>query len=239
MKKTSVGLRKIFLSITVFLIIFLTSSVYYQTHSYTTSISKAEHFMNHGEYLKALPWLLDAYHRQPSDMFVILSLIEVYEDMDKENDLNDFLNKIWTNKIIYKVIKPTDFRALGYAYYRTSKYDEAEKFLTTYLKIDNDRGVSLSLAEIYAWQNKYDEAKDILLAVIRQDQSDFQSREFLADIYQWNNEYGLAAEMYAQVVSQKPENEKVVFKLAEALRYSGKDRQAIEVYENYLQKKTN
>ncbi|MDD3295821.1 MAG: tetratricopeptide repeat protein [Candidatus Omnitrophica bacterium] len=227
--------KKIILSLTVILIVSVTAYIFNYTQKPYMQFSQGLRSYREHDYKKALPYFRYFYQTNPDNLENIFYLLQVYEKLDMQDDSIFLLEHL-------QAVKPRDVKLaeyLGDIYYSMDEYDKAEKVYRKILGEKRSVEVMRKLAQVLAWQKKYDQAVIALEYVISRDNGDGESRELLADIYVWVKDYDKAVALYKKLLLNKDESKDVLYKLAQALRFSGKNEEAIGVYKEYLNKGTN
>lgn len=118
---------------------------------------------------------------------------------------------------------------------RTKAFDQAiNAYKHLYEKgIQRDYKLLFIIAERYSWIGENDKALQYLNNY--DEYSDFsnEQRIFYADVLTWNKEYKKAAIEYEKVLASGLVRKDILLKLADALRFDGRDKEAIKVYSQY------
>jgi tetratricopeptide (TPR) repeat protein len=115
-------------------------------------------------------------------------------------------------------------------YYKLEDFANAEIYYRKALSHRKTPELQRKMAEVLAWQKKYDLAADILAEMPKTP----ETTQFLADVYAWNKEYEKAIIRYKELLSSEKPDPEILLKLADALRLAEKDEEAIAFYKRYL-----
>ncbi|MFA7677488.1 MAG: tetratricopeptide repeat protein [Candidatus Omnitrophota bacterium] len=227
--------KKIILSLVVIFIVGTTAFFFNYTQKPYMQFSQGLRSYRAHDYKKALHYFRYFYQTNPDNVENIFYLLQVYENLDMQEDSIALLERL-------QAVKPRDVKIaeyLGDIYYSKNEYNKAEKVYRKILGKKKSVEVMKKLAQVLAWQKKYAQATITLEYVISRDSGDEQSLELLADIYVWIKDYDKAVSLYKKLLSKEGESRDVLYKLAQALRFSGKNEEAIEAYKEYLNKGAN
>jgi len=228
----SIKKNRIFVVISAVLVVVITSLIFHYTQNYYRNSALGKRYFNKGYYSKALPYLQAAYKSKPASFEVGQYLVWAYDRLGRKNEALGILEAL-------SQTYPEDFgarRLLADLHYGVGDYTEAEKHYRHALVIKSNLTVQRKLAEVLAWQKKYNQSATILERLHNKNPRNYKITEFLADVYSWNGQYDKAIELYSKLLSSKNADKNIIMKLADVLRYAGRDEQAIELYDKYIQK---
>ncbi|HPS54866.1 MAG TPA: tetratricopeptide repeat protein [Sedimentisphaerales bacterium] len=127
-------------------------------------------------------------------------------------------------------------------YVEQQEFAKAESVYRKLIHLDRDGPYYEKLAEVLAWQKKYEESIALLEKIIDQGGGSLKQMELLADVYCWSREYVKSTDMYYKVLSMGVEGldrKRVTLKLADVFRYSNRNSDAIKLYDQYLAKEND
>lgn len=217
--------------ISTVLVVVITSLIFHYTQHYYRNSALGKRYFNKGYYSKALPYLQAAYKSKPASLEAGQYLVWTYDRLGRKNEA------LGTLEALSKTY-PEDFEArrlLADLHYGVGDYTEAEKHYRHTLIIKSNLAVQRKLAEVLAWQKKYNQSATILEQLRNKNPQNGQITEFLADVYSWAGQYEKAIKLYNELLASKNSDKDVILKLADVLRYTGRDEEAIELYK-YIQK---
>lgn len=122
-------------------------------------------------------------------------------------------------------------------YVEQQEFAKAEVIYRKLIQLDKHERYYEKLAEVLAWQKKYEESIALLEKITDEGDSSLKQTELLADVYCWNKEYVKSKDMYYKVLAMGLEGQdrkRVILKLADVFRYSNRDSDAIKLYDQYL-----
>jgi len=229
-KGAGVNLKKIVLCSSAVAIIAGTTVVFHATQSFYKNFIQGERYFQAKRYAEALPYLSEAVHLNPENKQANLYLLGVYESTGQKKQAAVLLVSL-LDQFRTDVSFKTD---LGDLYSKLSNFAQAERLYTDVVAarptVDNER----KLAQVIMWQGKYKEGIEHLSALVGKYPGNLTLLELLADGYTWSNNFDQASAIYKELVEKKYHLKSSLFKLAEVLRYSGKNEEAIRVYNTYL-----
>lgn len=204
-----------------------TSALFHCTQAYSKNYLRGVRAFEKKEYDLALMYLKSASENRPKDANSRKLLVSINNKLGRHHKVLEHLDELQK----YKNLSFATTVWIGDCYYSLDKFDKAEIAYLEALLIQPDFDVQLQLAEVMAWQNKYDDA----IGVLKQLPKGQNVTEFLADVYSWDKDYEMAAKLYEELYCDYQANTDVLLKLADALRASKKDRMAITYYKKYLE----
>lgn len=222
--------REVVLAVVTLSVIIGTTFLFHMTQTFHKDFSKGEKFFKRGGYMMSLGYLIPAAQAKPQNAEVLKYLAISYDKLDRKEDVLKSLQAL--ESIGDK--DPAVREWLADAYYGNDYLAAAERIYRNILETANKPDIRRKLAEVLAWQKKYDQAEVLLVQLCKDDHRDYKSCELLADIYAWDKKYDQAIKLYKQVMSLDSKNHDVILKLADVLRYSGKDRESIRLYKQYI-----
>jgi tetratricopeptide (TPR) repeat protein len=217
-----------------FLIITATTFAFQNTQGHYRNYSLGARCFEQGKYLDAVLYLNRAHKVRPNDLETTKYLVLTHKELG---------NKIYALKLLGNLVEiaGTDAstkRELGDIYFGLDDYVNAEKYYRQSLLMKSDTSVQKKLAEVLGCEKKYGEATAILERLIGQKPGDYEASELLADIYSWDKEYDKAISLYYKLMSSTSRSGKksILLKLADIMRYTGRDEEAVLLYNQYLER---
>jgi len=231
--KISLTSRKFILASFTLLIIFSTTYLFNATQSFYKIFTRGEKYFNAGRFYEALPFMISAFKMEPNNPKAASFLLWTYSKLGMKNQARRTLHSI--EKSMPKDAKLAE--VIGDGYYSLEDYPDAEKAYRAAWDLTGNDEVKRKLAEVLAWQRKYNEAIPLLKEALKKNPRDAQLMEFLADVLAWDKKYDEATKLYKKLLSHGYDKDAVLMKMADALRFAGKDEEAIKLYERYLKEK--
>ena len=191
---------------------------------------------NQGDYLKATQYFEKITPKQKQYAESLYYTVMSFNYLEDKVKLANALKKF--SEVDKSNIDNTEW--LGDTYYGIKNYKLAEQYYRTCLEEKpNSYTLKRKLSEVLIWQKNYAPAIAILQPLYEKDLLDYQTKELLADAYSWTKDYDKSIKIYKELIDSNINNtkEKLVLKLAETLRYAGKDKEAIELYDTYIKNK--
>ena len=225
-------IRESSLALIALTVIFATTFVFHFAQSFYIDYAKGEKSFNQGRYMTSLSHFISAADAQPQNPQVLKYLAIVYDKLGRKDDTLKTLQALETIETKDLALE----KWLADAYYGKSNFTAAEKIYRKILKTENKPNTERKLAQVLTWQKKYDQAEDLLIKICNDNPNDYKDLELLADIYAWNNDYSRAIDIYNRIVLSNSKNQDVILKLADVLRYAGRDKEAIVLYKQYIEK---
>lgn len=223
-------LRKIVLTFSTAAIVAATAVIFHSTQSFYKAFSLGKRYFRRAEYQKSLAYFVAASKMEPSNLKVADYLIMAYQKLGMKKEAEDTLEHIGnTGQKDLKIIE-----RLADAYYSLSDYEKAENLYHGLLEQGDSFNIKRKYAEVLAWQKKYQEAALLLEDLIKERPNDLKIMKFLADIYLWAKEYDKSIMLYKKILSSGQGSKDVIFGLSEALRFSGRNEEAVYFYNQYL-----
>lgn len=226
----SVHARKIILSSFTVFIIFLTTAIFHQTQTFYKVFARGSRYFEKQRYYKALPFLTMAFKMEPQNSRAATYLLWSYV----KSGMNSKARNVLADMQTMSSKGPEFIKNLADAYYALKEYPQAEELYRQILAQREDPDAEMKLAEVLAWQKKYDEAIPILEKLIKSNPGNLKLTELTADAYSWSKRYNQAVELYKKLETRGCNSKEILLKLADALRFSGRDEEAIKLYEKYL-----
>lgn len=228
---TGVTARKIFLSLSIIAIISSTTFIFHKTQSRYKVLIRARKCLDEKRYYEAVPFLVSAFKMNHADAETGLKLLWDYEHLGMKKEMRQLIYELQDNL-------PNDIKIkeeFADACSNMSDYSRAEKFYKEVLGRKRDLRVLMKYAEVLAWQKKYKETFPLFDEIIVKSNRNPDVIEFLADIAAWAKDYNKASAMYKGLLETGCRSKKAVtLKLADALRFAGKNEEAIELYNKYM-----
>ncbi|MDD5010652.1 MAG: tetratricopeptide repeat protein [Phycisphaerae bacterium] len=215
-----------------------TTVVFQRTQSGYKNFHRGLLHYNRGKYSKAVQYLEKVPPQQRQYPNALYYLVMSFNKLEDKSRLAETLENF--SKINQSNIKNVEW--LGDTYYGLEKYDLAQKYYQSFLEKSPDSyNVRRKLTEVLVWQKNYEEAVGILQTQMKDRPQDYKTKELLADVYAWSADYDNAIKLYKELLENKKGDEKkaLVLKLAETLRYAGRNAEAIELYNKYIDDKGN
>lgn len=113
-------------------------------------------------------------------------------------------------------------------------YTEAGLLRDTITKSPQKERVNYNLGSVLAKEGSYDEALDMLLTAARLKPDRSETHNQLGGIYLMKSNYPAAVAEFRIAVSLAGDNVEAQYNLACALDYSGKTREAVPYYRNFI-----
>jgi len=179
----------------------------------------------------ALPYLLSAFNQTTTDPRPGRYLLATYEHIGDIKNVKQVLEMLLQRN-------PADLNSRTYladVYYRLMDYPQAEAQYRLIMEAKPDPLTRGKLAEVLIWQEKYKEGIAELEVVAKEFPRNPKILELLADAYSWAGAYQQSADVYKQLLQLNVRHKEIVLKLADVLRYLGKDEEALELYDKYIQ----
>lgn len=217
-----------------FLIISATTFVFQYTQYHYKNYSLGTRYFKQGKYHQALLYLTRAHNVQPNNIKTVKYLVLAH----KKSGNKAYALKLLENLTETAAEDPETKQWLGDTYFGLDDCVNAEKYYRQSLLMEFDASVQRNLAEALICQKKYNQAIAILKQLIRQKPKEYEATELLADVYFWNKEYDKAIRLYYDLMSStdRPDNKDILLKLADIMRYAGRDKEAISLYNQYLER---
>lgn len=228
----SIWLRKLTLSLSIILIIFLTTVIFNSTQSFYKAFALGKYYFDKSQYQKAVPYFVSALRISPCNTRAARYLLWTYEKLCMKAELKEVADAMLR-------CNPKDPRLLlqlADSYYWLSDYKAAEDLYHRLSAEKPDFDVERKLAEVLSWQKKYDEAIPLLERLVKNYPQNFELTELLADVCSWAKKYDRSVELYRKLMASGYGPKENALKLADALRYAGRNAEAVEVYNKYLGK---
>ncbi|MDD5255226.1 MAG: tetratricopeptide repeat protein [Candidatus Omnitrophica bacterium] len=223
--------RKIILALSTVFIVFSTTFAFHSTQSFYKSFVQGEAHFKRAEYEKAASYFTRALTIAPQNASASRYLAWSYQKLGMKKEALAALQELAGTR----THDPIVLRELADAYYGLDEYAQAEGYYRRILKRSWRQRIAKSLAEVLAWQGKYEQAVPFLEKYLRKDSHDTEALELLGDLYLWSGDYPKATAMYARLSGRSGGKAGLAFRMAEALRLSGKDNEAIGIYRDFLQ----
>ena len=185
-----------------------------------------------GRNLMAIAYLSSASAAEPDNKECLLHLALAYDKLGRNAD------KLKTLEAIVR-IDDKDLKSKGWladTYYSEEEFVKAEELYLQILSSHYDPNMQLKLAEVQAWQKKYNKAVISLERIIRQNPDDDKAAGLLADIYTWNREYDKAIELLDILCKKYPQDNDIVLKYAKILAEMQDYHRAMEMLREILER---
>lgn len=223
--------RKIIIPAFIIFVSASTSIVFQKTQSFYIALAQGDYYWRRADYATARVYYQNAFHVNPRNLKSIASLIRAYRKLNMKNEILIVLNQAQ----VQSLQNPRIAMELAGYYYEAGLYAQAEDIYEALKYSYYGAEARQKLAEVLVWQQKYKEAIPYLSAYARRHSADLAAQEFLADVYAWSRDYDNAIRQYKKLIPRLSNPEGVVLKLADILRFAGRNEEAIEVYNTYLQ----
>jgi len=217
----------IFLS---FVITLATSVVYCGTQSFVSIFDRGEAFFAAGKYSRALPFLSAAFRMNPHHGMAGWYLAWACEKMGMPEDSFRVLEQLRAHN--YTDLSVIEL--LADSYYSLSRFERAEELYRQIVAVNPNGDLVRKLVQVLAWQKKYTEGMEFADRQALKNPADLSIVEASADAHCWAKDYDSAIKQYNRLLTLGHNRQKVLLKLAEALRFSGRKKEALAAYEQYL-----
>jgi tetratricopeptide (TPR) repeat protein len=231
---SDVTIRKLIVSLAVVIIVFGTTAVFHLTQASYKAFSAGENLFRHGHFEEALPFFLTANQIKPRDVKAGIYLARTYKILKFDDKARSVMESLFVSNSKDAAI----VLEMGDAYVSIGDFGQAEKLYRSALGLILVSPVRLKteirLAEVMAWQKRYEESIAMLEGLYKKHPRNFKVMETLADIYSWSHDYERSIALYEKMISMSPRNRRVMPKIAEVLRYAGRYEESLEVFKRYL-----
>jgi len=210
-------------------IIGATSAVFHVTQdAYKFFMLGRRHF-DAGRYGEALPLLGRAHALEPGNREAAHYLLWTCDKLGRQEDARSVLEKLvqQTPDDTPSVLWLADLSAA------VRDFARAEALYRKIFAREPSPEIGKKLAEALAWQKKYPEALAELAVLRSENPDDTAAAELFADISSWSGNYGQAITAYRLLLGRPGADRGIYFKLAEALRFAGRNDEAVEMYRKY------
>lgn len=223
--------RKILIVIFALLIIALTTALFHLTRAFYKNYSLGMRHFQKSDYSRALDFFQRALNEKPGSPEALIYAARSHLELGEDDEAAGMLEALAKSPRA----KADHLEEAADYYYGMGRYGEAEQLYRIVLKKEPGTRPKRKLTETLAWQGKYDEAADLIGALLEEDPGDPHLVELAADIYSWSGRYSRAAELYRELLDAGYRERETAFKLAETLRLLQKYEEAIRLYEKYLE----
>lgn len=206
-----------------------TSAVFHVTQGSYKAFMRGQRQFAAGRYGEALPLLARAYDLDPANRDIARYLLWTYDRLGRKEDARRVLERLVQQS-------PQDAASmlwLADLCAAVRDFARAEQLYRTLLARAGSPAVRRKLAEALVRQKKYPAALAELAVLRRENPADAAAAELFADVSAWSGDYGRAIEVYRQLLENGAGDKRVYFKLAEALRFAGRNDDAVEMYKRY------
>lgn len=218
--------RKIAIVLTALSVITIATLIFHHTQSFYKDFARGRRFFKKTRYQKALIYLTSAANTKPDSPESLRYLVSTYEKLGREKDV---LEKLQALSQLGQDDLETK-RWLADIYYGLGDFAKAEESYRQLLSSKRDPLIQRKLAEVLAWQKRYDQSVNIL----EQLPENQENIELLADVYTWSENYDKAIMLYSRLIASKEANPDIILKLADTLRLAKRDKEAIVLYKQYI-----
>ncbi len=222
--------RKLILALAVIAIISITTAIFYSTQPFYIAYTGGLRYFSRGEYSRAADEFSRARALKPRDTKILRALIQASRQLGRQDESCRLLQSL-------SDLIPGDNAVreeLADAYYTAGDYPRAESQYRLLDAAAGNIGRRRKLAEVIAWQGRYQEALPLLEAVCAQQPGEAGTQELLADLYSWMKRYDDAVAIYTRILPGARDRKALRAKLADALRFAGRDEEAVAVYRDIL-----
>ncbi|MBN2106190.1 MAG: tetratricopeptide repeat protein [Deltaproteobacteria bacterium] len=206
-----------------------TSAVFHLTQdAYKAYMLGRRHF-DAGRYGEALPLLTRAHALEPGNREAARYLLWTFDKLGRQEDARSVLEKLVQQapEDTASVLWLADLSAA------VRDFARAEALYQKIITREPSPEIRRKLAEALAWQKKYAGALAELTLLRNEIPDNAASAELFADVSAWSGNYGQAIDAYRELLDRRDVDKRIYFKLAEALRFAGRNDEAVEMYRKY------